>query len=184
MFSIPHFSLRNLVSGYECGRVFPPGVGPGSPSRNAANWLSSRVSRSVATAVWLTEDGVPRCSPLPCSNLVPFGRWRHAKGREHCRGEPVSARSGGYAQIRRERRAVQSSTDQGSAEPLSARIKARTGRFLREKLISDHGMSSSFEGRQGAANGQDSWRRLHQLKASTTMDPVFQFSLSMYDVWP
>ena len=97
VFSIPHFSLRNLVSGYECGRVFPPGVGPGSPSRNAANWLSSRVSRSVAAAVWLAEDGVPRCSPLPCSNLVPFGRWRHARGREHCRGEPVSARSGGYA---------------------------------------------------------------------------------------
>ena len=32
-------SLRNLVSGYECGRVFPAGVGPGSPSRDAANWL-------------------------------------------------------------------------------------------------------------------------------------------------
>ena len=26
-------SLRNLVSGCECGRVFPAGVGPGSPSR-------------------------------------------------------------------------------------------------------------------------------------------------------
>ena len=31
-------SLRNLlVSGNECGRVFPAGVGPGSPSRDAAN---------------------------------------------------------------------------------------------------------------------------------------------------
>ena len=30
-------SLRNLVTGYECGRVFPGGVGPGSPSRDAAN---------------------------------------------------------------------------------------------------------------------------------------------------
>ena len=28
-------SLRNLVPGYECGRVFPAGVGPGSPSRDA-----------------------------------------------------------------------------------------------------------------------------------------------------
>ena len=35
-------SLRNLVSGYECGRVFPAGVGPGPPSRDAANWLPSR----------------------------------------------------------------------------------------------------------------------------------------------
>ena len=37
-------SLRNPVSGYECGRVFPAGVGPGSPSRDAANWLFSRLS--------------------------------------------------------------------------------------------------------------------------------------------
>ena len=42
-------SLRNLVLGYECGRVFPAGVGPGSLSRGAANWLSSRFSRSVET---------------------------------------------------------------------------------------------------------------------------------------
>ena len=34
-------SLRNLVSGYECGRVFPAGVGPGSPSGDAVNWLPS-----------------------------------------------------------------------------------------------------------------------------------------------
>ena len=48
-------------------------------------------------AVWLVEDGVPRCAPLPSSNLVHFGRWRHAKGREHCRGRPGSALSDGYA---------------------------------------------------------------------------------------
>ena len=41
--------LRNLVSGYERGRVFPAGVGPGSPSRDAANWLPSRFSLSVKT---------------------------------------------------------------------------------------------------------------------------------------
>ena len=52
--------------------------------------------------------------------------------------------------------------------------------------MSDHGLFSSYEGLQGAANGQDSWglfrdgctglwtagcwlaRRLHRLKASTT----------------
>ena len=47
----PHApSLRKLVSGYECGRVFPAGVGPGSPSReDAANWLPSRFSLSVET---------------------------------------------------------------------------------------------------------------------------------------
>ena len=42
-------SLRNLVSGYECGRVFPAGVGPGSPSRDAANWLPLRFGLSVET---------------------------------------------------------------------------------------------------------------------------------------
>ena len=35
--------------------------------------------------------------------------------------------------------------------------KARTGRFLRGKLISDHGLFSFYKGQQGAANGQDSW---------------------------
>ena len=42
-------SLRDLVSGYERGRVFPAGVGPGSPSRDAANWLPSRFGLSVET---------------------------------------------------------------------------------------------------------------------------------------
>ena len=50
-----------------------------------------------AAAVWLVADGVPRYAPLPTSNLVPFGKWRHARGREHCRGEPGIGLSGGYA---------------------------------------------------------------------------------------
>ena len=40
-------SFRNLVLRYECGRVFPTEIGPGSPSRDAANYLSSRFSRWV-----------------------------------------------------------------------------------------------------------------------------------------
>ena len=50
-----------------------------------------------AAAVWLVEDGALRCAPLPSSNLVSFGRWRHARDREHCRGESGSALSSGYA---------------------------------------------------------------------------------------
>ena len=42
-------SLRNLVPGYVCGRVFPAGVGPGPPSRDAAKWLPSLFSLSVET---------------------------------------------------------------------------------------------------------------------------------------
>ena len=72
--------------------------------------------------------------------------------------------------------------------PCVRESKARTRRFLREKLTSDYGLFSSYEGQQGATNGQDSWgvfqgyaqgfrmadcwfaRRPHQLKASTTID--------------
>ena len=92
-------SRRNLVSGYECGRVFPAGVGPGSPPRHAANWLPSRFSMSVEMRQrygWrrMVFPGVhPFRAPIWC----PWGGWRHARGREHCRREPGSAISGGYA---------------------------------------------------------------------------------------
>ena len=41
-------------------------------------------------------------APLPSSNLVPFGRWWHARGRGHSRGKPGkeqqrSTGSGEYA---------------------------------------------------------------------------------------
>ena len=68
-------SLRNLVLGYEYGRVFPAGAGPGSPLRDAANWLPSRFSWSVETRRrygWLRMV-FPRCAPLPSSNLMPSG---------------------------------------------------------------------------------------------------------------
>ena len=92
-------SLRNLVSGYECGRVFPAGVGPGSPSRDAANWLPSRSDLSVETRRqygWLRMvfSGV-RLFRAPI--WWPSGGWRHARGREHCRGEPGGSLSGGHA---------------------------------------------------------------------------------------
>ena len=92
-------SLRSLVSGYECGRVFPAGVGLGSPSRDAANWLPSRSDLSVETRRqygWLRMvfSGV-RLFRAPF--WWPSGGWRHARGREHCRGEPGGSLSGGYA---------------------------------------------------------------------------------------
>ena len=91
--------LRKLVSGYECGRVFPAGVGPGSPSRDAADWLLPRISLSVETRRhgWLRM----RCSQVRASSELQFGAlrevWRHARGREHYRGELGSALSCGYA---------------------------------------------------------------------------------------
>ena len=83
----------------KCERVFPAGVGPGSPSRDAADWLPSRVSQSIETRRrygWLRM-----VFPVRASSELQFGAlrkvWRHARGREHCRGAPGSALSGGYA---------------------------------------------------------------------------------------
>ena len=111
---------------------------------------------------------------------------RHARGREHCRGEPGGALSGGYApRLGEGGKQLDRRRARGMLNPCARESKARTGRFLRKKLISDHGLFSSYEGQQGTANGQDSWGvfqgctglwtagswlvcRLHQLKASTT----------------
>ena len=135
---------------------------------------------------------------------MPFGRWRHARGREHWRGEPRSALSGGYApdSSRAAGSSIVDEPGEGVLNPCARGSKARTGRFLREELISDnHGLFSSYEGRQGAANGQHSWgffkdaQGFGRLDASsqagfTSSRPpppwtsVFQFSSFLYDVWP
>ena len=44
--------------------------------------------------------------------------------------------------------------------PCARESKSQTGRFLRENLISDHGLVFPYEGQQAAANGQDSWATL------------------------
>ena len=85
--------------------------------------------------------------------------------------------------------------------PFAWESKAQTGGFLRGNLISDHGLISSYESQQGAANGQDakgffrgarSFRRLDVgsraiFTGSRSPPPwtsVFQFSLFLLDVWP
>ena len=122
----------------------------------------------------------PRCPPLPSSNLV------QARGRGHCRGEPGNALSWVRTRFGEDGGQDDRRQAKGVLNPCARESKARTGRFLREKLMSDHGLFSSYEGQQGAANGQYSWdvfqgcwlaRRLHQLKASTTMDLSISFFL-------
>ena len=92
-------SLRNLASGYECERVFPVGVEPGSPLRDATNWLPSRFSLSVETRRRYGWLGMvfPGVRPFRAPIWCPSGGWRHARGRGHCRGEPGSALSGRLA---------------------------------------------------------------------------------------
>ena len=158
-------SLRNLVSEYECGRVFPAGVGPGSPSRDAANWLPSRSDLSVETRRqygWLRMvfSGV-RLFRAPI--WWPSGGWRHARGREHCRGEPGGSLSGGYAPDSG-RRAARSLTSQGRAEPLCARIESANREVSEGKLISDHGHFSSYEGHMERRTGKirGAFSRMHR----------------------
>ena len=84
-------SLRNLVSGYECGRVCPAGVGPGSPSRDAANWLLSQFSLSVETWQrygWL-RIVFPGARLFRAPIWCPSGGWRHAKVPCVCFGVPA-----------------------------------------------------------------------------------------------
>ena len=149
-------SLRNLVLGYGCGRIYPAGVGPGSTSRDVFNRLSCRFSRSVETRRrydWLRMV-------FPGARLFRAPIWCPSGGgatRE--KGSTVVAErmvalyrvtthqfsEGGRQLDRRRGTAVLNSCARES--------KARTGRFLREKRIPDQGLFSSYEDQQEVANG-------------------------------
>ena len=182
--------FRNLVSRYEYERVFPTGVGPGSRSRHAVNWLPSRFSLSVETR-WrygrLRRVVFPGVL-LPNSSLVPFGRCCGTREAASTIAESlVALYRVGTHQIRPRRREARSLTSQGSPEPMCARIKGanwevsegkadvwpRSFFFLRGPTRS--GERARFVGLiQGCTRlwTAGCWlaRRLHQLKASTTMD--------------
>ena len=122
-------SQRNLVLGYECRRVFPAGVGLSSPSRDAANWLSSRLSRSFETRRryydWL------RITVFPGARLFRVPIWCPSRGGDTREaGSTLLAESlialfrVGTHDVRRKWRVTRSSTSQGSAESLCAGIKS------------------------------------------------------------
>ena len=117
-------SLRNQVSGYECGRVFPAGVGLGSPPRDAASWLPSRFSLSVETRRrygWL-RIVVPGAHLFRAPIWCPTGGVA-ARERSTVAESLAALCWVGTHRIRRRRRAARSSTSQGSAEPLCAKVK-------------------------------------------------------------
>ena len=107
---------------------------------------------------------------MHASSELQFGAlwevWRHARGKEHCRGEPGSALSGGWVRTRfgegggqlGRRRA------RGVLNPCARESKARTGRSLREKVLSAHVLFSTYEGlkerRTGKTRGDFS--RMHR----------------------
>ena len=97
----------------------------------------------------MVEDGVPQ---VCASSELQFGALREMG---HCHVEPgnpyrrVRARFGDRGGQLDHRRA------RGVLNPCVRESKARTERFLREKLISDHGLFSSYGGQHEAANGQE-----------------------------
>ena len=114
-------SHRNLVLGYERARIFPAGVELDSLEEMQQTGCVRDSTSGLRRPAGLV--GLGWCSPgapFPSSNLVTFGSSWHARGRGHCRVKPGRAQ---HAQTYRITlyRAIQS--------------KARTGRFLREKLI-------------------------------------------------
>ena len=96
---------------------------------------------------------------------MPFGSLWHARGRGHCRRwKPGRAKQRHIAWVRttfdRGGGQVDRRRARGKLDPYAQESKAKSGRFLRQKLISDHGLLSSYEGQQGAVNGKDSWGAL------------------------
>ena len=179
-------------------------IGTGSPSRDAANWLPSRCSLSVETRrrygwlrmvcpgarllrapIWCPSGGV---EARERQGALSRRAWLRPIGSVHTRfGD------GGEQLDRRRARGVLNTCARES--------KTRTGTFLRKKLISNHGLFSSYEGLQRAANGQDTWgfSGMHRTldgwmlacgagfissRPPPPWTSVFQFSLFLYVVWP
>ena len=105
---------------------------------------------------------------MRASSEPQFGALREGGGTREAGSTVAESLVGLYRvgthQIRRRRRAAPSSTSQGRAEPLCARITGLTGRFLREKLISDHGHFSSCGGRKERRTGKTrgAFSRMHR----------------------
>jgi hypothetical protein len=104
----------------------------------------------------------------------------------------------GTHQIRRRRRAARSLTSQGRAEPLCARITGVNREVSEEKLTSDHGHFSSYEGHKERRTGKIRGTFFRDAQGFGRLDTgsragftssrppppwtsVFQFSLFLYD---
>ena len=72
-----------------------------------------------------------------------FGRCWHARGRELCRGEPGLSGKCTPDSARVEGSLI---VDKEVLNPCARGSKARSGRFMREKLVSDNGLFSPYEG--------------------------------------
>ena len=153
-------AIRNLASGVWVWEGLSGGVGPGSSSSDAANWLPSRFSLSVEKRRrygWLRMV-FPGARLFRAPIWRSSGGWRHARGRQYYCGEPGSALSGGYApdSTKAEGSSIVDESGEGWT-PLCARITG-LNREVSEGKADVWPRSYFFlRGPQGAANGQDSW---------------------------
>ena len=73
------------------------------PQRARSPFLPTATLPSCLWSLTRRRYGWLRMMVFPGAHLFrapiwcPSGGWRHARGREHCRGEPGSSLSGGYA---------------------------------------------------------------------------------------
>ena len=133
------------------------------------------------------------------SSELQFGAFREGGGTREA-GSTVSivwvrtifGEGGGQLDRRRAR---------GGLNPCARESKARIGRFLREKLMSDHSHFSSYEGHKERRTGKihgafstiaqgfgrqdaDSRAGFPNSRPPPSWTSVFQFPLFLYHVWP
>ena len=94
----------------------------------------------------MVEDGVHQSRHFQAPTWCPFGGGGTREAVSTV-AESLAYRMSKY-QIHRGPRAARSLTSQGVLNPCARESKARTGTFLTEKLITDHGLFSSDEGQQ------------------------------------
>ena len=100
----------------------------------------------------------------------PSEVWRHARGREHCRGEPGSTLSGEYAPDSAKAEGSPIVDEPGEYWTPVRENQGANWEVSEEKRMSDHGLFSSYEGEQGAANGQHLWGVLRDAQGFGRLD--------------
>ena len=152
----------------------------------------------------MAEDSVPRCAPLLNSNLVPFGRCCGTREAGSTLAESLRALYRVVThQIRRRRGAARSSTSQGSAELLCARIQG-ANREVSEGKADVWPRSFFFlrgPTRSGDGKIRGAFSRMHRaldgwMLARALASPAqclhhhgpryfnFPHTVYLYDVWP
>ena len=148
---------------------------------------------------WCSQVRASSRAPIRC----PSGGWRHARGREHYRGEPGSTLlSGGYApdSAKAEGSSIVDEPGEGWT-PVRENHRLEPGGFWGKSWslttviflptrATRSGERARFVGLFQECTGlwtAGCWlaRRLHQFKASTTMDlGISIFLISVQNVWP